>query len=431
MMDLTKMGVIHLQNPGHPASLLQKANQMRLSGTLCDVVIMVDSQEFHAHRTVLACVSKMFEILFHRNSQHYTLDFLSPKTFQQILEYAYTATLQAKLEDLDDLLYAAEILEIEYLEEQCLKILETIQSSEENDMDVNTNENGTEDDDERRMKYLKSTFLSKKHSIQEGNYSSAGRHRLAIGNMIDKKPLVSAPLGLNTISPTRAAVESLMSIGQSLLAGTVQQGLAFPQENSSPLLEKIKTEMMQVDEEDGHEGSSSRNGDGISESKQHRGTPGTPTRGTVITSARELHSTDGVPESHGDASQVGPANVASLAERHLATLYNHKNENMLPISVSMASSLHMPPTLAMSADFGAYGGLFHQSFIQREFFSKLSNCTAGARHEGQRERCSVCDMELLDSETAEQHRWGKIFIVVPVCLSVCLLDSPLTNTFLA
>lgn len=404
MMDLTKMGVIHLQNPGHPTTLLQKANQMRLSGTLCDVVIMVDSQEFHAHRTVLACVSKMFEILFIRNSQHYTLDFLSPKTFQQILEYAYTATLQAKLEDLDDLLYAAEILEIEYLEEQCLRILETIQSSEENDMDINTSENGTEDDDERRMKYLKSTLMSKKHSIQEGRYSSAGRHRLGLGNMVDKKPLVSAPLGFNTISPTRAAVESLMSIGQSLLSGTVQQGLTFPQENSSPLLEKIKTEMMQVDEEDSHEGSSSKNGDGISESKQHRGTPGTPTRGTVITSARELHSTDGVPESHRDASQVGSANVASLAERHLAALYNHKNESLLPISVSMASSLHMPPTLAMSADFGAYGGLFHQSFIQREFFNKLSNCTAGAKHEGQRERCSVCDMELLDSETAEQHR---------------------------
>ncbi|XP_027029831.1 zinc finger and BTB domain-containing protein 16-A [Tachysurus fulvidraco] len=404
MMDLTKMGVIHLQNPGHPTTLLQKANQMRLSGTLCDVVIMVDSQEFHAHRTVLACVSKMFEILFHRNSQHYTLDFLSPKTFQQILEYAYTATLQAKLEDLDDLLYAAEILEIEYLEEQCLKILETIQSSEENDMDINMNENGTVDDDEGRMKYLKSTLISKKHSIQEGNYSSAGRHRLALGNMVDKKPLVSAPLGLSTISPTRAAVESLMSIGQSLLAGTVQQGFTFPQENSSPLLEKIKTEMMQVDEENTHEGSSSRNGDGVSESKQHRGTPGTPTRGTVITSARELHSTDGVPESHGDASQVGPAHIASLAERHLAALYNQKNESMLPISVSMASSLHMPPTLAMSADFGTYGGLFHQSFIQREFFSKLSNCTTDSKHEGQRERCSVCDMELLDSETAEQHR---------------------------
>ncbi|KGL88715.1 Zinc finger and BTB domain-containing protein 16 [Charadrius vociferus] len=144
-MDLTKMGMIQLQNPCHPTGLLHKANQMRLAGTLCDVVIMVDSQEFHAHRTVLACTSKMFEILFHRNSQHYTLDFLSPKTFQQILEYAYTATLQAKVEDLDDLLYAAEILEIEYLEEQCLKILETIQASEDNDAEPSATTATTQD----------------------------------------------------------------------------------------------------------------------------------------------------------------------------------------------------------------------------------------------------------------------------------------------
>lgn len=422
-MDLTKMGVIHLQNPGHPTSLLQKANQMRLSGTLCDVVIMVDSQEFHAHRTVLACVSKMFEILFHRNSQHYTLDFLSPKTFQQILEYAYTATLQAKLEDLDDLLYAAEILEIEYLEEQCLKILETIQSSEENDTDINMNENGAEDDDERRMKYMKSAFISKKHSIQEGGYSSAARHRLALVNMVDKKPSVSTPLGLPAMSHTKAAVESLMSIGQSLLDGTMQQD-PTPHQGSSPLLDKIKTEMMQVDDEYSHEVNSSRNAEGINDSKQNRGTPGTPTRGSVITSARELHSADGVPESYRDASQMGQASVAALAESHLASLYsgpgNHKGEGLLPMPVSMASSLHMPPALAMSVDFSAYGGLFHQSFIQREFFSKLGDFAAAAKHEAQspKERCGVCDVELPDSETAEQHRWANMFLLYSVVAKV-------------
>lgn len=84
---------------------------MRLAGTLCDVVIMVDSQ-VPRPPDCAGLHQQDVEILFH-NSQHYTLDFLSPKTFQQILEYAYTATLQAKAEDLDDLLYAAEILEIE------------------------------------------------------------------------------------------------------------------------------------------------------------------------------------------------------------------------------------------------------------------------------------------------------------------------------
>ncbi|XP_051718279.1 zinc finger and BTB domain-containing protein 16-A [Ctenopharyngodon idella] len=409
-MDLTKMGAIHLQNPGHPTSLLQKANQMRLSGTLCDVVIMVDSQEFHAHRTVLACASKMFEILFHRNSQHYTLDFLSPKTFQQILEYAYTATLQAKLEDLDDLLYAAEILEIEYLEEQCLKILETIQASEENDTDVNMNENGAEDADDRRIKYLKSTFISKKHSIQDAGYGTAARHRLALVSMVDTRSSESAQLGLSTVSPTKAAVEGLMSMGQSVLQGNMAQSFSHNLGKASPLLDKIKTEMMQVDEDYQHDGGFPRNGEGGGDSRQHRDTPGTPTRGSVITSARELHSADCSADSQGDNSQAGLVNMASLADRHFASLCsvpsNHKSESMLPLPVSMASSLHVPSSLAMSMDFSAYGGLFHQSLIQREFLSKLGDFTANVKHEvqTQKERCEVCDMELPDNEAAEQHR---------------------------
>ncbi|CAM4552285.1 unnamed protein product [Leuciscus chuanchicus] len=409
-MDLTKMGAIHLQNPGHPASLLQKANQMRLSGTLCDVVIMVDSQEFHAHRTVLACASKMFEILFHRNSQHYTLDFLSPKTFQQILEYAYTATLQARLEDLDDLLYAAEILEIEYLEEQCLRILETIQASEENDTDVNMNENGAENVDDRRIKYLKSTFISKKHSIQDAGYGAATRHRLALVSMVDTRSSESAQLGLSTSSPTKAAVEGLMSMGQSVLQGNMAQNFSHNLGKASPLLDKIKTEMMQVDEDYQHEGGFPRNGEGGGDSRQHRDTPGTPTRGSVITSARELHSADSSADSQGDNSQAALVNMASLADRHFASLCsipsNHKSESMLPLPVSMASSLHVPSSLAMSMDFSAYGGLFHQSLIQREFLSKLGDFTASVKQEvqTQKERCEVCDMELPDNEAAEQHR---------------------------
>ena len=86
--DTSTMGMLQLHNPTHPSTLLQRANEMRLTGTLCDVIITVDGQEFPAHRSILACTSKMFEILFHRSSLRYALDFLSPKTFQQILEYA-------------------------------------------------------------------------------------------------------------------------------------------------------------------------------------------------------------------------------------------------------------------------------------------------------------------------------------------------------
>ncbi|MBN3324870.1 ZB16A protein, partial [Atractosteus spatula] len=420
-MDLTKMGMIQLQNPSHPTALLQKANQMRLAGTLCDVVIMVDSQEFHAHRTVLACTSKMFEILFHRNSQHYTLDFLSPKTFQQILEYAYTATLQARVEDLDDLLYAAEILEIEYLEEQCLKILETIQSSDENDTEVNMAEGGAEDDEDRKARHVKNMLISKKHSMEESGYASSALQGLTVGTMVDQSPSVSTSFGLSTMSPTKAAVDSLMSIGQSLLQGSMQQnpGEQLMGLSISPQVKtEVKTEMMQVDEASGHESprtaesSSSGGGEKSGESDKSREGPGTPTRSSVITSARELHYVreESISDQPGDGSHAALESMASLTEKQLASLYsvppNHKNETLLSMPASVASALHMQPALAMSMDFSAYGGLLPQSFIQREFFNKLGELAAGIKTENrsQNERCNVCGAELPDNDAVEQHR---------------------------
>lgn len=125
------MGSVRLQNPAHPAALLARANEMRTSGVLCDVVVCVDGREFRAHRAVLAAASKMFQILFQRPRPAYTLDFLTHTTFSQILDYAYTASLNTHTRELDDLLYAAEILEMEYLEEQCVRMLEAMQREEE------------------------------------------------------------------------------------------------------------------------------------------------------------------------------------------------------------------------------------------------------------------------------------------------------------
>ncbi|KAM9269354.1 zinc finger and BTB domain-containing protein 16 isoform 2-T2 [Morus bassanus] len=424
-MDLTKMGMIQLQNPCHPTGLLHKANQMRLAGTLCDVVIMVDSQEFHAHRTVLACTSKMFEILFHRNSQHYTLDFLSPKTFQQILEYAYTATLQAKVEDLDDLLYAAEILEIEYLEEQCLKILETIQASEDNDAEAAAADGGAataaEEEEERKSRYVKGLFISKPAGEESGYAGTAGQSLPAAAT--EQSTSASASFGpLSAMSPTKAAVDSLMTIGQSLLQGalppTAPEDSRPAAARRPPGLAEVKTEAMQVDDASGRDSPrTAEPGASGGEKPDEKGKegPGTPTRGSVITSARELHyareeGAEPQPEP-GQGLPLGPEPSAAAAQGEkplgiYSLLPNHKTEPVLGVPPSVASALHVQPALAVSMDFSAYGGLLPQGFIQRELFSKLGELAAGMKTESRAlgEQCSVCGAELPDNETLEQHR---------------------------
>uniref|UniRef100_UPI00398F2266 zinc finger and BTB domain-containing protein 16-A isoform X2 n=1 Tax=Pristiophorus japonicus TaxID=55135 RepID=UPI00398F2266 len=407
------MGLIKLQNPSHPAALLHKANQMRLLGTLCDVVILVDSQEFHAHRTVLACTSKMFEILFLRNSQHYTLDFLSPKTFQQILEYAYTATLQAKVEDLDDLLYAAEILEIEYLEEQCLKILETIQATDETDTEMTV----TEDEDGGKARFSKNLLVTKQLSGEEGSYTT--NPAVPTGTMEEQSPSVSTSFGLSAMSPTKAAVDSLMSIGQSIIQGSLQQasvGEVFSAAGRHPMISDVKHEMMQMDvassPKAGESGSSG--GEKVSEADQYKEAPGTPTRSSVITSARELHH--GREENSGDQPpEAGlvmgmESHPGGQCEKHVALYpiqFSRRSDGLLEVPTSLSSALHVPPALSVAMDFSGYGGLLPQGFIQRELFNKLGELAAGMKTESRSsaERCNVCGMELSDNDAIEQHRF--------------------------
>ncbi|XP_041654071.1 zinc finger and BTB domain-containing protein 16-A [Cheilinus undulatus] len=396
---LTNMGVLQLHNPTHPSTLLQRANQMRLTGTLCDVIITVDGQEFPAHRTVLACTSKMFEILFHRSSLRYALDFLSPKTFQQILEYAYTASLQATAEDLDDLLYAAEILEIEYLEEQCLKVLETIQAEESEEVSVRNHSSG-EHSDHSRARHWRHMLMSKKHSIQDGptRTTPSALHHLALYHMSDRNSPGPEPEAAPELSPKLDTEVDMESSHQPQDSSTESQPASLDPVRS------IKSESMQVDDANGCEGrsSSTREGSCVSDQPREEG-PGTPLRGSVITSARELHTSpeDGGGQAVGNSLDCFPG----LAEKHLASIYsvpsNHTGEGMLPVSVSVAPSLGVP------LDPRAYGGLLHQGLLHRELLNRLGQFAAGMRQEGQtqgQQCCGECGLQLHSRQAMEQHR---------------------------
>lgn len=389
------MGVLQLHNPTHSSTLLQRANQMRLTGTLCDVIITVDGQEFPAHRTVLACTSKMFEILFHRSSLRYALDFLSPKTFQQILEYAYTASLQATAEDLDDLLYAAEILEIEYLEEQCLKVLETIQAEESEEVSVRNHSAG-DHSDHSRARHWRHMRMSKKHSIQDGpnRTTPTALHQLALYHMTDRSSPGPEPEAAPESSP-KVDTEVDMESPEQAERGSVE----LSQDSST---KRIKLEHMQVDDTNGSECRFSSTGEGSCLSDQPRDEgPGTPLRGSVITSARELHTS---PEDGGQVVGNSLDCFPGIADKHLASIYsvptNHTAEG-LPVSVSVAPSLGVP------LDPRAYSGLLHQGLLHRELLSRLGQFAAGMRHEGQTQGqhcCGECGLQLHSRQAAEQHR---------------------------
>lgn len=109
---------------------LQQADILRRSGSLCDTVISVESQTFRAHRLVLACASRRLAQQLTQGDivipLHCTLELFSPHTFQQVLDFTYTQALEVSVDDLRLLLRAAQLLEMQSLEEQCQRQLDSL-----------------------------------------------------------------------------------------------------------------------------------------------------------------------------------------------------------------------------------------------------------------------------------------------------------------
>ncbi|KAF3691789.1 Zinc finger and BTB domain-containing protein 16-A [Channa argus] len=109
---------------------LQHADTLRRSGSLCDAIISVKSQTFRAHRLVLACASRRLAQQLAQGETdspvHCTLEYFSPRTFQQVLDFTYTQALDVSVDDLHLLLKAAQHLEMQPLEDQCRKQLDTL-----------------------------------------------------------------------------------------------------------------------------------------------------------------------------------------------------------------------------------------------------------------------------------------------------------------
>ncbi|CAN9514350.1 unnamed protein product [Ophioblennius macclurei] len=201
---------------------LQHANVLRSSGSLCDAIISVKSQIFRAHRLVLACASRA---LAQRLAQgdadspvHCTLEYFSPRTFQQVLDFTYTQALDVSVEDLRQLLQAAQLLEMQQLEEQCRKQLDTLdgdgggggggggggetrdvkeerESGEERNHEEKMRESPPPEDEESVSIVTKTLLLSHSQKKQSVPSSVVKKSRLSPIPALCRDSVIARPLG--------------------------------------------------------------------------------------------------------------------------------------------------------------------------------------------------------------------------------------------
>ncbi|XP_071205887.1 zinc finger and BTB domain-containing protein 7C-like [Salvelinus alpinus] len=157
-MAHTEDDLIGIPFPNHSSDVLCCLNEQRRAGLLCDVVLVVQDQEYRTHRSVLAACSQYFKKLFTVASdgrdQHgvFEIDFVAPESLTAILEFAYTSTLTVTASNVKEILGAAQMLEIPCIINVCLEIMDSGEGGggggeEEEDEDVEEEEEDDEEED--------------------------------------------------------------------------------------------------------------------------------------------------------------------------------------------------------------------------------------------------------------------------------------------
>ncbi|XP_063809663.1 zinc finger and BTB domain-containing protein 11 isoform X2 [Pseudophryne corroboree] len=122
--NVDSKGVVKQSSPKHGQAVLDQLNQQRLANQFCDVTLLIEGEEYKAHKSVLAASSEYFRELFIEKgavSSHEAFVDLSgfcKASFLPLLEFAYTSDLcfdfcsMAELAMLARHLFMHEVLEI-------------------------------------------------------------------------------------------------------------------------------------------------------------------------------------------------------------------------------------------------------------------------------------------------------------------------------
>ncbi|XP_071378995.1 hypermethylated in cancer 2 protein [Centroberyx affinis] len=123
-----------MEQPNYAKQLLMQLNQQRSKGYLCDVIIVVESALFRAHKNILAASSSYFKsLVLHDNLINLDTEMVKPSVFRQVLDFIYTGQLPHSDHISDPgvsaLLTAASYLQLSDLAALCRRRLKLSSSS--------------------------------------------------------------------------------------------------------------------------------------------------------------------------------------------------------------------------------------------------------------------------------------------------------------
>ncbi|TKR87121.1 hypothetical protein L596_011577 [Steinernema carpocapsae] len=115
-------------NGSHPAQVLSNLSEFRSADFLCDIELEAEGRRIRAHRFVLAAAIPYFRSMFSHNMVEsreplIIIRDIPASALEQLIEYAYTSKISINSENVQQMLYAGSILQVDYVCEACQEFL--------------------------------------------------------------------------------------------------------------------------------------------------------------------------------------------------------------------------------------------------------------------------------------------------------------------
>ena len=121
--------VMQRTDESHPVQCLATMALLQKQGKLCDVTLSVADELFPVHRVVLASCSLYFQAMFTGDMEEsrattVTLHDISPLALRVLLDYCYTASINITQENVQEVLPAADILQLTWVRQICCEFMQ-------------------------------------------------------------------------------------------------------------------------------------------------------------------------------------------------------------------------------------------------------------------------------------------------------------------
>lgn len=122
--------VLDLDISSHFDSSFSTFRQFYDNGQLWDIEVKVGEKSFKCHRILLAAISQYFYAMFmsemaESRQNTVTIHDIEEGAMEKLIEFAYTSKIQISVDNVQQLLYAAFILQIETVAQACCQFMKT------------------------------------------------------------------------------------------------------------------------------------------------------------------------------------------------------------------------------------------------------------------------------------------------------------------